>query len=56
MQARPTVAATPRLVHSGSTHRVLRKRRPYHSPVKGPGMPLKGSALSDITASQRIGA
>ena len=56
IDASPTTAAMTRLSHKGSTHFLLRKSRSYHSAVKSPGMPPKGSDVADISASQTIGA
>ena len=56
IEASPTTAAMSRLSHRGSTHLVFWKSRSYHSPVKLPGMPLKGCDVADISASQTMGA
>ena len=56
IEASPTTAAMRMLNHRGSTHFVLPKSRSYHSAVKSPGMPLRGSEVADISASQTMGA
>ena len=54
-QAIPTAAASPILNCNGPDQRRSPNRRKYQSVVKGPGWPVNGSVLTDITASHRIG-
>jgi len=56
IETNPTTVAMSRPSQSGSTHFVFWNSRSYHSAVKSPGMPLSGSDVPDISASQTIGA
>ena len=55
MQSTHTMAPIPRLSTRGAAHRVSVKSLSYQSKVKGPGFPVSGRRLIDMTASHATG-